>query len=929
MRRLSGFSSWLIESILQQEATLRFSQKHIDQDANKVPAGFWKWVQDKMAENPRWTPAIDDDDGRRMSRDQVVDLIRTRAANKHYRGGSTEMKPATERRTAEPTPEKAPAPTKSLSKEPWILAQVVNVDGLKPDEHVVMTRGSGGDWILMTRNGATKRIPAAEVRGAVRRVPSEDGGVISSEDPEQLWAQVAPSPVEKSSENLPMKGAVNPHILDQEKLSEEQRDIDHDFEQMMATPRQNHMMINALAGTGKTTILKHLAWKYGKDSQHWLYLVFNAKNRAEANEFSGGFRKFPPWVEIYTTNSFLGHVINDKGNRGKIPATERMLALERGKEGGKKGLEKARVMVDGPVFDRLMTDVYHLPDWKKVEREVPRVLAKLGVPVDRNRKRKNDKTFYEVCESILEYTIDRIRHNFKERVLTLLGLLKSFSVDPRKRDKLQQEVRKVFDKYDAYVNEDGEKEEGYFDTSLEKIKENIDDYKPRFRDLILDALYEILHYDFMGKNYKEEIIGAATWMLEKALPKGTDEKYQRKDERGNPVGRPVDLGDYRDFNDDLWFPTIFADKLNWPHFDVVLADEVQDFNENQKIMLKKLAEAGAKIVAVGDPNQAIYRFRGADNDAFHNLAEMLKDSSHDKQDWKPKSLSLNFRSRPEVLQYANDHTHVKDLKPGKKFKDTDPEPLVTHEKVNYDQSFEMIAKERQAGKLVETAYISRTNQPLVNAALKLLGEGIPFAIIGKDVSGDLVNHIKKLMKGMNDKTSILLFKDALLDHEEKERRNKGSKATQQAYLADLKDTTIALTASIDKFTENGQKDGSVGEFKKWLAQKLGSNSFDWDQSNEAKSEEDLKAYKKKLEEEKPVILTTAHKSKGLEFDRVFILRNDQFPHPRAKHPEELGQESNTKYVAFTRAKHQLHNLERDGQPGYERDNESNPGDDWK
>ena len=54
-----------------------------------------------------------------------------------------------------------------------------------------------------------------------------------------------------------------------------------------------------------------------------------------------------------------------------------------------------------------------------------------------------------------------------------------------------------------------------------------------------------------------------------------------------------------------------------------------------------------------------------------------------------------------------------------------------------------------------------------------------------------------------------------------------------------------------------------------------------------------------------ITLTTAHRSKGLEFDRVIILDIDNFKPDKAKNPAEKQQEQNAIYVAFTRAKHSL------------------------
>jgi superfamily I DNA/RNA helicase len=55
-----------------------------------------------------------------------------------------------------------------------------------------------------------------------------------------------------------------------------------------------------------------------------------------------------------------------------------------------------------------------------------------------------------------------------------------------------------------------------------------------------------------------------------------------------------------------------------------------------------------------------------------------------------------------------------------------------------------------------------------------------------------------------------------------------------------------------------------------------------------------------------VVLGTIHKMKGLESDRVTILRPDLLPHPMARTDREIAQELNCLYVALTRSRNQLH-----------------------
>jgi superfamily I DNA/RNA helicase len=60
----------------------------------------------------------------------------------------------------------------------------------------------------------------------------------------------------------------------------------------------------------------------------------------------------------------------------------------------------------------------------------------------------------------------------------------------------------------------------------------------------------------------------------------------------------------------------------------------------------------------------------------------------------------------------------------------------------------------------------------------------------------------------------------------------------------------------------------------------------------------------------PVVwLSTVHRAKGDEANRVFLLRPELLPHPKAKTPVQVEQERNLLYVALTRAKHALYVVE--------------------
>jgi len=63
-----------------------------------------------------------------------------------------------------------------------------------------------------------------------------------------------------------------------------------------------------------------------------------------------------------------------------------------------------------------------------------------------------------------------------------------------------------------------------------------------------------------------------------------------------------------------------------------------------------------------------------------------------------------------------------------------------------------------------------------------------------------------------------------------------------------------------------------------------------------------------IDKENAIMLCTIHKSKGLEADVVYILDEKLIPSKFAKSPEQLTQEQNLKYVARTRARHELYYL---------------------
>ena len=91
-------------------------------------------------------------------------------------------------------------------------------------------------------------------------------------------------------------------------------------------------------------------------------------------------------------------------------------------------------------------------------------------------------------------------------------------------------------------------------------------------------------------------------------------------------------------------------------FSVVLLDEYQDTSASQKELLTALFSQGHPVMAVGDPCQAIYRWRGAEIDNMENFVNdfpCVVDGN--KQEAKSYNLSANRRSGQQVLDLSLIH----------------------------------------------------------------------------------------------------------------------------------------------------------------------------------------------------------------------------------------------------------------------------------
>lgn len=167
-------------------------------------------------------------------------------------------------------------------------------------------------------------------------------------------------------------------------------------------------------------------------------------------------------------------------------------------------------------------------------------------------------------------------------------------------------------------------------------------------------------------------------------------------------------------------------------FQRILVDEVQDQSYVTRRIIELHIEQNGRIIAVGDRNQAIYTWRGADKGSMDEMKKLMYNMGGKIE---PRSLTLNRRCAKSIIREAQK------LVPQIKALDDAPEGEVVH--IQTDNEFLDELKRERKGLV-----LCRSNAPSVGMCLKLLAEGIPAAMVRSDIVGQLLRLIEKL--GEND-----------------------------------------------------------------------------------------------------------------------------------------------------------------------------------
>lgn len=358
----------------------------------------------------------------------------------------------------------------------------------------------------------------------------------------------------------------------------------------------------------------------------------------------------------------------------------------------------------------------------------------------------------------------------------------------------------------------------------------------------------------------------------------------------------------------------------------LLVDEFQDINPLQYRLMKAWNEGGRELFVIGDPDQSIYGFRGADAACFDRLRE-------EYPDLEVIRLEENYRSTPEIVAPAiklicgnpgEERTLRANCEGGVKVRLAAAgtpmgEAIFVAKEINRlaggigmleAHEMDVTRGERKVRGFDDIAVLYRTHREADILETCLKKEGIPYIVAGRE------SYLQEdIVRG-----SLFFFRylaDALDTH----AREQGLKLLWGLEQNPVSEEVFERMA--EKYRPLYAKEKPQKFMEQWIQdiqaadneamKKLSGMAVcykDMEELSKALSlgvESDLKRRGDRQYSSGAVTLMTLHGSKGLEFPAVLIfgVRRGTMPFESERHPADKEEERRLFYVGMTRAKEEL------------------------
>lgn len=395
-------------------------------------------------------------------------------------------------------------------------------------------------------------------------------------------------------------------------------------------------------------------------------------------------------------------------------------------------------------------------------------------------------------------------------------------------------------------------------------------------------------------------------------------------------------------------------------FQYILVDEYQDTNNSQYLLINLLAQANRNLCVVGDDDQSIYKFRGA------NIGNILN-FEDDYSDVQKITLDQNYRSTQNILDAANSVISNNKGRMGKSLwtSNGDGNKVFVYTGTNEYDEARYIARQikkhfDEQGSFSDCAILYRTNAQSRVIEEMLMRESVPYKVLSglrfydrKEIK-DIIAYLRVVYNPNDDVSLARIINEpkrkignATLEKARNIAREKETSLYDVISHADdypefktaikkllsfseiiqslikLKDTVTIedLTGRIlndtgympalvmEDTTESKTRIENLGEFISVITEfekneETGNTLGEFLENISLVS--DIDGYD---ENEDSAVLMTIHSAKGLEFPIVFLsgLEEGLFPGIRSmESDDDIEEERRLCYVAITRAKEQLY-----------------------
>jgi len=296
-----------------------------------------------------------------------------------------------------------------------------------------------------------------------------------------------------------------------------------------------------------------------------------------------------------------------------------------------------------------------------------------------------------------------------------------------------------------------------------------------------------------------------------------------------------------DFNDQILMPLYMG--IRPAQFETIFVDEAQDLSPLQHEFLYRCLTPGGRVIAFGDSHQAIYGFRGADTDSMNNLSKKFNSSL--------LPLSISYRCPRKVVELAQ--KLVPQIESAENAIDGEVNEYEFLPPIPFFEASDLV--------------LCRNNAPLLKLGMLFLLERKPVNV-RSNFGAPLLKFVREFKT--DDKEIFLKRLESWYETEASAAENE------------------AKWGKLNRIQEKYDAIKGIAELP------------------EVKSVDDiLKALKQLLEPGRGTTLSTVHKAKGEEAERVFIYGPELIPSKFAKDDASLQQEHNLLYVAITRALSEL------------------------